>query len=1384
MKTHLKRLLSGLLSTMMVISTIPFVSAHAEEKAELYPYAMFAASDAEGAISINTDGFCANASIATNGTYLTTAQFVNGGYSCTENCNLPMINAHYAVLDEYFSDAIIFTDDVVLSEMNNNIVDSVGTDFSFSATGNVSLSGSVGAIYDLSFYKGEYGANINDSNSVMYSRVGDITVDCNSFSFGGLIYAPNGHVSICAENVNLNGLIIADSIEITGSNVNLNYNQSFARLIGSCMNNPSESIENDTRFEVEKNIILNTTYLSYMEDGYDVEDGFEELNGTLLMSSMFESLTIEVFDDHGINVFSEDIPPSLNWTTTNLGLLCGDNYVKVTALDANGEILQKEYLLHCSNADFNDGLMIDRNDDDSDGLINYIENYFGTNTDVADTDSDGLTDYQEIYDTSTNPLLWDTDENGIRDGDEDNDCDGLDNKSEYIAGSYAYIADSDMDGISDYDEYITYGTNPLDSDTDADGLSDSEELEFGTDPLLKDTDGDGLLDAEQIYTRTLKITDKAGCYDPNVYPTLTFTSDIKNILSVTMDEYENDFFLNSSMVGYIGSGYTFTSAHDFESAILTFTLDEAFFEENNFTPAIYYLNESTQMLEELQNQTISANTISAEITHFSTYIVLNKRKLQDVWENDIDVIPTANAEIVFVLDYSTSLDNNDPQGYRIDVAKDFVNNLDTGDKAGVVAFNSSTKTVALTSDKGTVKSGIEIARTTSGSTEIWNGLEVGYNLFDDKKEANTNRYVILMTDGWNNTTSSYPSKTKETCDLLREQKQIDRIFVIGLGRYSCNSSLLRSVADNDSYYELTTSSDPDSFFRSTYSSIGSDVEELRGKSGEDLNNDGIDDYYAEQMCKGYMLDGTFGYVFGDNYGDWQSLFQKVQESDDFDEDGLKNGEEVRIVIESTGRPIAICDSDPTTAFTDDDKYSDKYEVKNLGTDPKVTESVYWDYDIDTLVDFDYLSDDYYERITGSPVLMGAAAIGNYCYGGKTDLTQIYRETIYDYIIYLHTGNTKAHDQESKFDLVLEKFDSCLEKYDALWNHIKGGLPQYVTDAYIEAILPRYNDMKEGRALLKEYGKDIPDDIAEEFDELIEDSAERYAKFVDDYDILNVEKQIKLNKLSKISKYIGAAGNVITVVSCGKDNIKFYLQLYDSVAFLEESKSTLALIADDAMMYDPLLAAAAKEMLNFVENESDRIFQLAGITILRAASATGEVFLNSICQEAMSVLLKDGYGAAIFLGYTIGTFLGDKITPVSARSEFAVRVCAMTVISKITADDAAGLTRYTINHTPDRRTDNRGMVFGVWKTNSESGQLMHDSFIAAIYARMYAEQSVIDLLSEDTEGLKSAYAFLEGFVYYLIDEWGNDVYTHDKYDIIADCASKQNTLMTLRNKYAI
>lgn len=182
-----------------------------------------------------------------------------------------------------------------------------------------------------------------------------------------MIYAPKGDVTIHADDVNFSGLILAENVEITGNNININYNQSFGELIGSCMDNPSDSIENDTRFEVEKNIFLDTAHLSYIENGYLVEDGFEELNCTLLMSSTFESLTVEIYDDHGINVFTQQLEPTLNWSTTDIGLLYGDNYVKITAVDETGDILQKEYLLHCFTADFNDQLMVDREDPDGDG---------------------------------------------------------------------------------------------------------------------------------------------------------------------------------------------------------------------------------------------------------------------------------------------------------------------------------------------------------------------------------------------------------------------------------------------------------------------------------------------------------------------------------------------------------------------------------------------------------------------------------------------------------------------------------------------------------------------------------------------------------------------------------------------------------------------------------------------------------------------------------------------------------------------------------------------------------------------------------------------------------------------------------------------------------
>ncbi len=62
--------------------------------------------------------------------------------------------------------------------------------------------------------------------------------------------------------------------------------------------------------------------------------------------------------------------------------------------------------------------------------------------------------------------------------------------------------DTDADGISDLDE-LTIGTDPTKADTDGDGLTDFQETSLGTDPTNADSDGDGTSDGEEVKAFTL-----------------------------------------------------------------------------------------------------------------------------------------------------------------------------------------------------------------------------------------------------------------------------------------------------------------------------------------------------------------------------------------------------------------------------------------------------------------------------------------------------------------------------------------------------------------------------------------------------------------------------------------------------------------------------------------------------------------------------------------------------------------------------------------------------------------------------------------------------------------------------------------------------------------
>jgi len=135
-----------------------------------------------------------------------------------------------------------------------------------------------------------------------------------------------------------------------------------------------------------------------------------------------------------------------------------------------------------------------------------------------DGDGDGVSNQQDNCPLEANPLQEDGDADGVGDlcdvcpavhnqDTSDDDLDDLTAFEECLNGTDPTLWDSDGEGLSDGDEVNLYGTDPVLIDTDGDGFDDYVEVAAGSDPLVSgsipevatgDINGDSTVDIRDV----------------------------------------------------------------------------------------------------------------------------------------------------------------------------------------------------------------------------------------------------------------------------------------------------------------------------------------------------------------------------------------------------------------------------------------------------------------------------------------------------------------------------------------------------------------------------------------------------------------------------------------------------------------------------------------------------------------------------------------------------------------------------------------------------------------------------------------------------------------------------------------------------------------------
>lgn len=559
----------------------------------------------------------------------------------------------------------------------------------------------------------------------------------------------------------------------------------------------------------------------------------------------------------------------------------------------------------------------------------------GTNAYRKDTDDDGLSDFTEIFQLKLDPCLQDTDGNGIADGDEDSDEDGLTNRKELSLGTRPEDYDTDGDGLSDGEEVNHYKTDPLNVDTDRDNLNDGEEIKLGFSPLKQDTDNNGITDDKEKVQQS--ISEKISQENENDGAITEVTLDIKLTGDIESNtEIENVFgedVLSSELVGLVGVPVDFTTDGEFDEATITFHYDPSKLGDNSEDDlAIMWYDEINEQYVSYEEESVIDkvnHTICYTTTHFSTYLVFNRKKWKKAWESEINYYQTGTdqySDVVFAVDASGSM-----KGPEIKHAKAAINSLveekRSKDRGSVVSFSKKAEVLSnFTRSSKKIKESVSLIDP-DGGTDVDKGLIKAIKQYTKAsyKDVGNKKFILLICDG----DMEY---NKDIVDLANTN-QISIITVL-IGDQGESDLKKMSKETGGKFYSVEKAGSISDIIFKIQTKILGEIDTT------DTDGDGLYDVFE---TKGMLCQN--GRVIKSNPREWDSDGDKIS---DFAEMGgaksFKNGKlrktmKVRLFLppEEVEVHYFAWRSDPNKKDTDGDGYDDRCDKRPKINDVKVYE---------------------------------------------------------------------------------------------------------------------------------------------------------------------------------------------------------------------------------------------------------------------------------------------------------------------------------------------------------------------------------------------------------------------------------------------------------------